>query len=127
MDFAQLISSTPGPAAKPVIPARRGAPASRRRSSIGRPRPRPSIEHVLHRAAESHHEDEYAEVHSADERFFGRGSSLEHAVALHFMHYNFCRPHQTLTKKAGKKTTPAMAAGITRAPWSLTQLAELLD
>jgi hypothetical protein len=28
------------------------------------------------------------------------------------MHYNFCRPHQTLTKKAGgKKTTPAMAAG----------------
>jgi hypothetical protein len=25
------------------------------------------------------------------------------------------------------KTTPAMAAGVTRAPWSLTQLAELLD
>ncbi len=50
-----------------------------------------------------------------------------HAISLHFMHYNFCRPHQTLTKKAGKKTTPAMAAGITRAPWSLTQLAELLD
>jgi len=27
----------------------------------------------------------------------------------------------------GKKTTPAMAAGITTYPWSLTQLAELLD
>jgi hypothetical protein len=51
-----------------------------------------------------------------------------HAISLHFMHYNFCRPHQTLTKKAGgKKTTPAMAAGITKYPWSLTQLAELLD
>lgn len=51
-----------------------------------------------------------------------------HAVSLHFMHYNFCRPHQTLTKAAGgTKTTPAMAAGIARAPWSLTQLAELLD
>jgi IS1 family transposase/lambda repressor-like predicted transcriptional regulator len=51
-----------------------------------------------------------------------------HAISLHFMHYNFCRPHQTLTKAAGgKKTTPAMAAGIARAPWSLTQLAELLD
>jgi len=43
------------------------------------------------------------------------------------MHYNYCRPHQTLTKKAGKATTPAMAAGIARAPWSLTQLVELLD
>lgn len=51
-----------------------------------------------------------------------------HAISLHFMHYNFCRPHQTLTKKAGgTKTTPAMAAGVARAPWSLTQLAELLD
>jgi IS1 family transposase len=50
-----------------------------------------------------------------------------HTVSLHFMHYNFCRPHQTLTKQAGKPTTPAMAAGIARAPWSLTQLAELLD
>jgi hypothetical protein len=44
------------------------------------------------------------------------------------MHYNFCRPHQTLTNKAaGKKTTPAMAAGITKYPWSLTQLAGFLD
>jgi hypothetical protein len=41
---------------------------------------------------------------------------------------NFCRPHQTLTEVAGgKKTTPAMAAGVARAPWSLSQLAELLD
>jgi hypothetical protein len=43
------------------------------------------------------------------------------------MHYNFGRPHKTLTKAAGKPTTPAMAAGIERAPWSLTQIAELLD
>ena len=50
-----------------------------------------------------------------------------HAVSLHFMHYNFCRTHKTLTKKFGKPTTPAMAAGITTYPWSLTQLAELLD
>jgi hypothetical protein len=39
-----------------------------------------------------------------------------HAISLHFMHYNFCRPHQTLTRKAGKRTTPAMAAGVARAP-----------
>ena len=36
-------------------------------------------------------------------------------------------PHQALTTTAGKCTTPAMAAGVARAPWSLTQLAELLD
>jgi hypothetical protein len=49
------------------------------------------------------------------------------AVAIHFMHYNFARPHQTLSKAAGKRTTPAMAAGIATYPWSLTQLAELLE
>ena len=46
-----------------------------------------------------------------------------HAVSLHFMHYNFARSHQSL----GKRVTPAMAAGIERHPWSLTQIAELLD
>lgn len=50
-----------------------------------------------------------------------------HAVTLHFFHYNFCRAHQTLTKKAGTKTTPAMAAGVEQYPWSLTQLCELLE
>lgn len=50
-----------------------------------------------------------------------------HAVSLHFMHYNFGRPHKTLTKKFGKPTTPAMAAGVARFPWSVTQIAQLLD
>ena len=50
-----------------------------------------------------------------------------HAVSLHFMHYNFARPHQTLSKAAGKPTTPAMAAGVERYPWSVFQIAELLD
>jgi IS1 family transposase len=50
-----------------------------------------------------------------------------HAINVFYMHYNFARPHQTLSKKAGRPTTPAMAAGIADHPWSLTQLAELLD
>ena len=50
-----------------------------------------------------------------------------HAISLHFMHYNFCRPHQTLTKVAGRKTTPAMAAGVMAHPLSLTQLVEILE
>ena len=43
------------------------------------------------------------------------------------MHYNFARPHQTLTKKAGTPTTPAMAAGVASYPWSASQIAALLD
>ncbi len=45
----------------------------------------------------------------------------EHACALHFFHYNFCRIHQTL------RCTPAMAAGITNKVWELADIADLLD
>lgn len=44
-----------------------------------------------------------------------------HAIALHFMYYNFVRIHKTL------KVTPAMAAGITHKLWSIEDLARLLD
>jgi IS1 family transposase len=49
-----------------------------------------------------------------------------HALALTFMHYNFARPHQTLTKQAGFKTTPAMAAGVTDHLWSIEEIVGLL-
>lgn len=50
-----------------------------------------------------------------------------HAVALYFMHYNFCRPHQTLTKQAnGIHRTPAMAAGLTHRVWTVMDLLLLL-
>ena len=49
------------------------------------------------------------------------------AISLHFMHYNFARPHQTLTKRYGRPTTPAMAAALATYPWSVTQIAQLLD
>jgi len=39
-----------------------------------------------------------------------------HNVALHFMHYNFCRIHQTL------RVTPAMEAGITDHQWRVEEL-----
>ena len=37
------------------------------------------------------------------------------AVAGHHAYHNLARPHMTLSRKAGKPTTPAMAAGIERA------------
>ena len=45
----------------------------------------------------------------------------EAAVALHFMHYNFVRIHQTL------RVTPAMAAGVTDRLWSVEDIAALVE
>jgi hypothetical protein len=43
------------------------------------------------------------------------------AIALHYMHYNFCRVHQTL------RVTPAMEAGITDHVWSIQEIVSLID
>jgi len=47
------------------------------------------------------------------------------AVALHFMHYNFARPHKSL--KNPYPRTPAMAAGVADHVWTLREIASLLD
>jgi IS1 family transposase len=50
-----------------------------------------------------------------------------HAIALHFMAYNFVKPHGTLTKAAkGTHTTPAMAAGVATKPWAIEDVVGLL-
>ncbi len=46
--------------------------------------------------------------------------NLVAAVSLYFMHYNFCRVHQTL------RVTLAMEAGITDHVWTLEEITELL-
>ena len=43
-----------------------------------------------------------------------------HAIALHFMHYNFCRIHKSL------RVTPAMEAGLAKQAWSVSDLVGLL-
>lgn len=53
--------------------------------------------------------------------FSKKVEKLEAAVALHFMHYNFCRRHQSL------RVTPAMAAGLTDRLWKIEDLVGLLD
>jgi IS1 family transposase len=47
------------------------------------------------------------------------------AVAIHFMYYNFARPHKTLADPYPR--TPAMAAGVADHVWTLTEIAALLD
>lgn len=52
--------------------------------------------------------------------FSKKVENLEHAVSLHFMHYNFSRIHKTL------RVTPAMEAGISDHVWSLEEIAALV-
>jgi IS1 family transposase len=44
-----------------------------------------------------------------------------HNVALHFMHHNFARIHQTL------RCTPAMEAGVADHPWTIEEIVGLLE
>lgn len=51
--------------------------------------------------------------------------NLEHAVALHFMYYNFARPHKTLANPYPR--TPGMAAGISDHIWTVDEIVRLAD
>ena len=44
-----------------------------------------------------------------------------HAVALHFMNYNYCRTHQSL------KITAAMAAGVSDTLWEIEDIVSMSD
>ena len=43
------------------------------------------------------------------------------SIAIHYMHYNFCRVHQTL------RVTPAMEAGIADHVWSISELLSICE
>jgi hypothetical protein len=43
------------------------------------------------------------------------------SVALHYMHYNFCRIHKML------RITPAMAAGVTDHVWSVADIVAMIE
>jgi len=53
--------------------------------------------------------------------FSKKAENHAHSVAIHFMHYNFVRIHQSL------RVTPAMAAGVTPKLWSLTDMARVIE
>jgi hypothetical protein len=53
--------------------------------------------------------------------FSKKVENLEHAVALHFMYYNFVRIHTTL------RVTPAMEARVTDHPWEIKDIVRLLE
>jgi IS1 family transposase len=45
----------------------------------------------------------------------------EHALALHYVHYNFCRVQKAIGG------TPAMASGLMARPWTVEEVVALLD
>ena len=53
--------------------------------------------------------------------FSKKVENLEHAVAVHFMYYNFGRIHYTL------RVTPAMEAGVSNHVWELKEIVGLLN
>lgn len=52
--------------------------------------------------------------------FSKKVENLKRAIALHFMHYNFCRIHQSL------RVTPAMEASVTDHVWDIEEIIGLL-
>ena len=57
--------------------------------------------------------------------FSKKVENLAHAVSLHYMHYNFARPHRSLKERYPR--TPAMAARVADHIWTLEEIAALLD
>jgi IS1 family transposase len=55
--------------------------------------------------------------------FSKKMENLAAAVALHFMYYNFARPHKTL----GTTISPAMAAGLSDHLWNVEEICRLLE
>jgi len=57
--------------------------------------------------------------------FSKKVENLEHAVALHFMYYNFARSHKSLANPYPR--TPAMAAGIENHIWTVEEIVRLTE
>jgi hypothetical protein len=48
-----------------------------------------------------------------------------YAIALHFMYYNFAKPHKSLKNPYDR--TPAMAAGIVNHIWTIEDIVKLVQ
>ncbi len=115
VDYAMLVKIYEGLGA---MEQRRYSPTRKRRINGN-----PDIEHV----STSHVERQnltmrmgmrpFTRLTSA---FSKKIENLEHAVALHFMYYNFGRIHKSL------RVTPAMEAGISDHVWSMEEIARLI-
>jgi hypothetical protein len=123
IDYAMLVKLYGSPLSSPEA-ARRYSPSecvgSRKREITGNPDP----QHI----STSYVERQNLTMRTGIRRFTKLTNAFSkkvenhaHPVAIHFMHYNFVRIHQTL------RVTPAMAAGLTKTLWSLMDLVGIIE
>jgi IS1 family transposase len=123
IDYAQLVKIYGAPEASRYNAQVRYSPAvcmgARKAKIIGAP----SYEHVSTSICERQNLNmrmgmrRFTRLTNA---FSKKAENHEHAVALYFMYYNFCRIHQSL------RVTPAMEAGVSEHVWSLEEVVALL-
>lgn len=123
IDFAQLVKVY-GNDSNPKYPERRYSPGVCIDAIPNRISGDPDPDHI----STSHIERQNLTIRMSVRRYTrltnAFSKKLENhaaALSLHFMHYNFCRVHQTL------KTTPAVAAGVTDHVWKLSEIIDLLE
>ena len=122
IDFAQLIKVYGQPADS--TDRRRYSPAECSGSTVGKIIGDPDFEHI----STSYVERQNLTMRMSMRRFTRLTNAFskklanhEAAVALHFMHYNFCRQHKTL------RVTPAMQAGIAKYIWSMEDVLNMVE
>ena len=122
IDFAQLIKVYGQP--HDSTDRRRYSPAECSGTIIGKTVGSPDVDHI----STSYVERQNLTMRMSMRRFTRLTNAFskklanhEAAVALHFMHYNFCRQHKSL------RVTPAMQAGIADYIWSMEDVLNMVE
>jgi hypothetical protein len=120
IDYAQLIKEY-GPAPEP---AGRYSPAqcigAEKKRRIGAPDP----DHISTSYVERQNRTMRMHIRRftrLTDGFSKKAENHAHAVALHFMYYNFCKVHSTI------RMTPAMQAGVTQKLWDVVDLVRKVE
>ncbi len=124
VDYAMLVKMYEGDSGKHTPAERRYSPATCTGAQEQRITGNPDAEHI----STSFVERQNLTMRMSMRRFTRLTNAFSKkvdnhkaAVALHFMHYNFARIHQTL------RVTPAMEAGVSDHVWSIEEIVGLLE
>jgi hypothetical protein len=124
IDYAMLVKIYGAPEGKPGSPERRYGPAECIRCQKQRVQGEPDPKHISTSFAERQnlnvwmHTRRFTRLTNA---FSKKVENHAHAVALFALYYNFVRIHKTL------RTTPAMAAGVTKRLWEISDIVDVLE
>jgi len=123
VDFAQLVKLY-GPETKGEGAEHKYSPAKCNGSKKMRQIGLPARQHI----STSHVERQNLSLRMSSRRFTRLTNAFskrlvnhEHAIALHYFHYNFIRRHATLG------TTPAVVAGVADREWTIADLVGMLE